>query len=874
MTETILASSLLILIIFFLRRVLAGRVSARLMYALWLIAAVRLLAFPVSLPVSRTSVVRSATLRQTEAALSSPVIPEPSALVRTRQTLTFDDEPVVSAAAPVYAETETPLSAPETHTRRDLLRLIWCAGMLAAGGAVLLPNWRFARRLRRTRTRLELPARCPVYAAEGLPSPCLYGLLRPAIYLPPEMLAEETRLRHVLTHEETHFRHRDHIWALLRAACLIVHWFNPLVWLAAAYSRRDCELACDEGTLARLGEGERFAYGRTLVDVAAGKGRPGDLLRTATMMREGESTLAARVSRIAKKPQTKGAAVLALVTAAALACAGTFTSPEPEIISRELLAQIDAGCESEDPIERYVWRDLRDNGLPRYVEAVEQYEEEPVPVVSVEVSTIPYLHVRAEQYYFGWWKLQPERTLNKETKWELQRYGEGDLLYKGFYLTGTDDDILVTDRDSLFTMRDADSAQSSWINVTLTTSSTDFDEIAWEFMIEAGMRLQQISGENSAGVTWFKVEEVEVFDTLPDSDNSFAFYGTLRCRPVDFNHWTPGDSVAENEDGTVSITRAVGLLRDEYGTWRCVSCGTGGEYAPTEGTDWYRNFDELHPDPLYTNSTDRETIAMEFMEQYCKKRVEIGEKKNLYGLRLCRLEDIEAVYYDNTELEKLGYREQDYPERFLVIATIDSELLSYPSEMEWPVPRQIVGAGKEGSERFRTAAVLYRAEDGGWKGEFVDAYKVQERWIELSGVTTSPDGRFALKLGEATEHTGIGAPLMLTLVDQKTGRVEWEYADRSYAFGVYWSPDSRYAAITHLERHYTETIIVDTADFSDTLVERPDVDLEAVAEDGYRYSSGMLEDLVPLEWLDEKTLKMELSSWMSDKKYVFTYTVE
>ena len=74
------------------------------------------------------------------------------------------------------------------------------------------------------------------------------------------VLTDKTAQRHVLAHELTHYRHGDHLWSLLRCVAVTLHWYNPLVWLAAALSRRDAELACDEGTLHRLGEEERTAY--------------------------------------------------------------------------------------------------------------------------------------------------------------------------------------------------------------------------------------------------------------------------------------------------------------------------------------------------------------------------------------------------------------------------------------------------------------------------------------------------------------------------------------------------------------------------------------------------------------------------------------
>ncbi len=50
----------------------------------------------------------------------------------------------------------------------------------------------------------------------------------------------------------------------LRSVCLAVYWFDPLVWIAAAVSKADGELACDEAAIQALGEGERIPYGKTL----------------------------------------------------------------------------------------------------------------------------------------------------------------------------------------------------------------------------------------------------------------------------------------------------------------------------------------------------------------------------------------------------------------------------------------------------------------------------------------------------------------------------------------------------------------------------------------------------------------------------------
>ena len=94
---------------------------------------------------------------------------------------------------------------------------------------------------------------------EGLSTPCLHGLFRPAIKLTPEAAAAGATLFWELRHEEAHWRHGDQVWGALRCACLAAYWFDPLVWAAAFASKKDCELACDEAVTRGREEAERLA---------------------------------------------------------------------------------------------------------------------------------------------------------------------------------------------------------------------------------------------------------------------------------------------------------------------------------------------------------------------------------------------------------------------------------------------------------------------------------------------------------------------------------------------------------------------------------------------------------------------------------------
>ncbi len=328
--EWVLTSAFLILAVVLLRALLGKRVSAGLRYALWAVVLVRLLV-PVQLfttPVTGTSVLRETGVEQFVAPPPVDLVPAPAQSFAPPEPTELPDGTLI-----VYQPATEPVAVrQEPLTALQALGWLWLAGSVAMAAAFIVSNVGFARRLRRVRTPLEgVDCPLPAYLAPSLPSPCLFGLVRPAVYITPETAADPTALRHVLAHEHTHFCHGDHVWNVLRSVALAVHWWNPLVWLAVVFSRRDCELACDEGALKRLGDGERVAYGRTLLLLLTRKPRPGDLLTCATTMTGGQRSVFERITRIARAPKRLLWATAVMVLAAALACVCAFgAAAEPE----------------------------------------------------------------------------------------------------------------------------------------------------------------------------------------------------------------------------------------------------------------------------------------------------------------------------------------------------------------------------------------------------------------------------------------------------------------------------------------------------------------------------------------------------------------
>lgn len=338
MIEWVVSSCILILAVIALRYLLRGKISLRLQYAMWLLVLARLL-IPVSFgstDISVMSVVEKAPAVQ---AVES---------VRDVDTIWQADNGSVQGLPAGAAADNAPLQiAPRTTsddqfsrmssalTLRKVLLPVWWGGAAVTLLVFLTANLCFAARLRKSSRPLIVEgASLPVYVARERAVPCLFGLFRPAVYVTPEAAEDDTLLRHTVAHETTHFRQGDHVWALLRTVCLALHWWNPLVWWAAKLSRQDGELACDEATIRALGEGERAAYGRTLIRMACGRGA--SPLLTATTMDGGKTSLHERIVLLAKKPRTAALAAIALVLAAALCVGCTFTGAKKNEVSADL----------------------------------------------------------------------------------------------------------------------------------------------------------------------------------------------------------------------------------------------------------------------------------------------------------------------------------------------------------------------------------------------------------------------------------------------------------------------------------------------------------------------------------------------------------
>lgn len=333
MSNWILSSSVLIGIILAVRRVFRGRISPRLQYALWLLVMLRLL-LPVNFGQSAASIMNYLPAGESHVLAQSlaendpvPTAPEKPAAVPNLPVQ--NDRPGLSQSPATPGNVQTPAALPVQENVFDAARLLgglWLLGIAVVLLCLLISNFRFALRLRRSCVPADPYQSLPVYECAWLETPCMFGLLRPAIYLSPGLTGDSRD--YALRHEYGHFRQGDHLWALFRGLCLALHWYNPLVWLAARLSKRDGELACDQRVTRSLTEAQRLDYGRTLICLSCSDREP--VFCAATTMSVKGKALKQRIEYIAKRPTMLLSTVIILLLAVILSVGCTFTGAKEE----------------------------------------------------------------------------------------------------------------------------------------------------------------------------------------------------------------------------------------------------------------------------------------------------------------------------------------------------------------------------------------------------------------------------------------------------------------------------------------------------------------------------------------------------------------
>ena len=280
MTMILLESSLMIIFMLVFRKLCRNVLSPRIVYALWLFTALRLL--PIECLFGRD--IHMLSLNAFSSLFGK---------IPFLRDIWFE---ISMVRSPWY------------------LLVIWVLGSVAVFLYQHFINFKFEKFLYENRVQIE-DENVPfsLYYVPDLRSSCVFKVKgKIGIYLMPEILDQPDIYRAILQHEMCHIRAKDLFWAKLRMIFIAIYWFNPLVYIAAVLSKEDCEMACDDRAAAAL-QMKKTEYGKILLDaVIVDKIRTKeDVFCTATMMVSSKNALRVRVKRLAGKEPRKAVSVFA-----------------------------------------------------------------------------------------------------------------------------------------------------------------------------------------------------------------------------------------------------------------------------------------------------------------------------------------------------------------------------------------------------------------------------------------------------------------------------------------------------------------------------------------------------------------------------------
>lgn len=205
------------------------------------------------------------------------------------------------------------------------------AGLLLTAG---LRQWHLLKRSVSDAVKIQPD----VWSCGGIDTPFVMPGLPAKIYVPLGLTEQDEYMRDVLNHERRHIRNHDPLIRCAALPVLLLHWFNPFVWLALRLMNRDTEMYCDECVLRTADAAQRQHYAQTLLDLACQKS---GFLPAVYF---GESSTGSRIRHILNMKRLRTPARLSLL-ALILVCGFSF------LVTGTATAQEADSALSEKPLE-------------------------------------------------------------------------------------------------------------------------------------------------------------------------------------------------------------------------------------------------------------------------------------------------------------------------------------------------------------------------------------------------------------------------------------------------------------------------------------------------------------------------------------------
>ena len=335
--EFALESSLLVLMVLGIRKIFTGKIRYAGIYALWFLVMLRFM-IPVNIistPLSVGGIIPETLSSQVGSDVYQSSTQQTTGMAGGAENYFLNGKSIEeSRIGEVESYGDSALMLRGAGQRQEnslwdrfrsinwhlLLTSVW----LIISGLLLLwfgiSNLCLTKKLKRSRVLYGTKGTLKIYTTLEVKNPCLYGFLRPAIYLPEGLFSgdsglkvSEEEIEQMITHEYVHYLHKDHIWAMIRVLLVSVYWFDPFLWIAVSCFKKDAELFCDETVIRLIGEKQRFCYGKMLIRLAGEAGFGEFRYPIMSMSRRGKE-MAKRIHAISHKKRYSRWLILPLVS--------------------------------------------------------------------------------------------------------------------------------------------------------------------------------------------------------------------------------------------------------------------------------------------------------------------------------------------------------------------------------------------------------------------------------------------------------------------------------------------------------------------------------------------------------------------------------
>ncbi len=230
-----------------------------------------------------------------------------------------------------------PVSESQNNKLLSIAAKIWAFGL---GLMVLYFILSYAKLYSKVKTAVCLKDN--IFQSENVYSPFILGFFNPKVYIPFNM--PEKEMNFVLSHEKSHLRRMDHWWKPLGYLLLMVHWFNPFIWVAYILLCKDIELACDEKVVKNFNDEQKADYAKALLLCSVGKRNV-----SACPISFGETDIKGRVASVLKHKKPAVWIIAIGVISCALLVTFFLTDPREETeLSENSSSAADESINSED----------------------------------------------------------------------------------------------------------------------------------------------------------------------------------------------------------------------------------------------------------------------------------------------------------------------------------------------------------------------------------------------------------------------------------------------------------------------------------------------------------------------------------------------